>query len=475
MAEQTAVEEALRVSEAHYRGLFEATSDGLMVVTDAGLILDVNPSAERMMLAGPGDMLGRPLERYVDTTVDPPMARRTDGTSRPIACTEVPFGKGQQLVTLTELGELLELRSRLAHAERLEAIARLAGGVAHDFNNLLTALRANADVLRVQVRDLDDPTEALECVDGIVDGAERGVHLTGQLLAFGRRQVLRPEVLDPARFLERKADLFRSILRGNLVLEVDAPASPSGLGIRVDATQLETSLMNLVINATDAMPRGGLVRIELQLRDATVVIAVEDSGPGISDEVLPHIFEPFYTTKRGVGSGLGLASVHGFVVQSGGAVEAVAAPGGGARFEMALPLVEPPPVEPAPPNPQPSDDTERKGGEERILLIDDDDQVRRTVQRMLRSAGYDVHAVPSGAEGLEFLASDTVDLLITDVMMPGMSGIEVADAVSDDLPVIFISGYTDEVVGEQRGRFVAKPFMPRELLKIVRATLDERD
>ncbi|MEO0604497.1 MAG: ATP-binding protein, partial [Myxococcota bacterium] len=395
---------------------------------------------------------------------------------------EVPFGNGQQLVTLTDLGELLELRSRLAHAERLEAIARLAGGVAHDFNNLLTALRANADVLRVQVRDLDDPTEALECVDGIVDGAERGVHLTGQLLAFGRRQVLRPEVLDPARFLERKADLFRSILRGNLVLEIDAPASPSDFGIRVDATQLETSLMNLVINAADAMPRGGLVRIELLQRGATsapgeaaVVIAVEDSGPGISDEVLPHIFEPFYTTKRGVGSGLGLASVHGFVVQSGGAVEAVAAPGGGARFEMVLPLVDPPPVEPVPPSPQPTDDTERKGGEERILLIDDDDQVRRTVQRMLRSAGYDVHAVPSGAEGLAFLESDTVDLLITDVMMPGMSGIEVADAVSDDLPVIFISGYTDEVVGEQRGRFVAKPFMPRELLKIVRTTLDERD
>ncbi len=473
MAEQSAVEEALRVSEAHYKGLFEATSDGLVVITDDGLILDANPAAEDLVVARPGEMLGRRLGQYLDTSVEPAIAKRADGTTRPIACTHVPFGMGQRLVTMTDLGELLELRSRLAHADRLEAVGRLAGGVAHDFNNLLTALRADADVLRSLLQELRDPTEALECVAGIVGSAERGVSLTEQLLAFGRRQVLRPEVIDPAQYLARSGSLFRQVLRDDLVLEIDAPAVPSGLGIRVDVTQLETSLMNLVINAADAMPRGGLLRIELRERDGSVVFAVQDTGGGIPAEVLPHVFEPFYTTKRGTGSGLGLASVHGFVAQSGGTVDARSVEPHGARFEMALPRVAAPPVEPPRPAPSRHEDAERRGGEERILLIDDDDQVRRTVQRMLRTAGYDVHAVSSGPEGLSYLETNAVDLLVTDVMMPGMSGIEVADAVSEDLPVIFISGYTDEVVGEHRGRFLAKPFVPRELLAIVRQTLDD--
>jgi len=469
MAEQAAVEEALRVSEAHYRGLFEATSDGLVVSTDAGLIVDVNPAAERLMAAGPGEMLGRPLSTYLD--FDDELAHPAEGPSFPIAFTRVPFGAGQQLVTVTHIGELLELRARLALAERLEAIARLAGGVAHDFNNLLTALRANADVLRQQVRRLPDPTEAEECLEGIEEATDRGVTLTRQLLAFGRRQELRPEVIDPAAFLVRTRPLLERVLRDNLVLHVQSPEVPSGLGIRVDPVQLETSLMNLVINATDAIRDGGTVRIELFDRNDQVVVAVEDTGDGIAEEALPHIFEPFYTTKRGNGSGLGLASVHGFVTQSGGTVEARNVEGG-ARFELVLPRVDAPPEAAPEPPPPARDEARDTRGEERILLIDDDASVRRTVQRMLRSAGYDVHAVGSGDEGLAHLESHPVDLLITDVMMPGLSGFEVADRVSPDLPVIFISGYTEELMGDRRGRFLAKPFVPRELLAIVRESLD---
>lgn len=238
--------------------------------------------------------------------------------------------------------------------------------------------------------------------------------------------------------------------------------------------------MNLVINAADAMPRGGRVCVELFRRQDHVVFAVEDTGHGISSDVLPHIFEPFYTTKRDAGSGLGLASVHGFVVQSGGTVEARNVAKGGARFEMVLPLVDPPSH--LPPDPVEIDlDPDPPTGEvdpsgapsERIVLIDDDDQVRRTVQRMLRSADYDVQAFSNGPEGLAYLTDADVDLLITDVVMPGMSGIKVAEQLGDELPVIFISGYTDDVIDDLRGRFLAKPFLPQELLAIVRATLDE--
>jgi two-component system cell cycle sensor histidine kinase/response regulator CckA len=379
------------------------------------------------------------------------------------------------------------LEAQLLRAQKLEAMGTLAGGVAHDFNNILTVILANGAMLR----DGDaDPEAAAE----IVAAAERASGLTRQLLLFSRRQSLEPRDLDLGAVVAELTKMLRRLVGEDVTLTCvrggDLPA------IRADAGMLEQVVMNLVVNARDAMPRGGPITITtapLTLDDtaaaarggaaragAWVTLVVADGGTGISADALPHIFEPFFTTKAvGQGTGLGLSTVYGIVAQHGGWIDVTTGPTG-TTFTIALPPAAPA-VRPGPSAPSSVDDLPR--GTEQVLLVEDEEPVRRAVTGILRACGYQIHAAASGAEALEAWPAlrAQIDLVITDVIMPGgMTGVELAARLTADRPdlaLVFTSGYraagaTDELPAG--ATFVPKPFDRARLATAVRRALDAR-
>jgi signal transduction histidine kinase/CheY-like chemotaxis protein len=380
-----------------------------------------------------------------------------------------------------------QLETRVRDFERIEALGRLAGGVAHDFNNVLTVILGCSEQLAERLAE--DPVAAQE-LRQIQESATRASDLTRQLLAFGRRQVLQPRVLDPAAVVRDMLPFLSRLLPENV--EVALAVAP-GLGrVCADRAQLEQVILNLVLNARDAMPAGG--RIDIGLADLEleagapgrppgarggpyVRLAVRDSGPGIPPEHLERVFEPFFTTRGGAGgSGLGLATVLGIVEQSGGEVVASSTPGVGACFEVRLPRDErEPDVVASPPAPD-------ARGRETVLLVDDDAAVRRVTQRSLETRGYRVLAASDGesARAVARLHPGAIDLLVTDVVMPGEGGHSLASALRaerEGLRVLFISGY-DEGAIQGNGSlgpgvfFLAKPFTPSTLSERVREILD---
>jgi len=470
VVQRRTAEEALSISERHYRGLFEAVSDALILTAPGGEVLDASPSAKATLGQ---DLIGRSIRSVLSQEGEHTVVTRQDGTTLPVRVGRATLPNGRQLWSLSDVTELLDLQERVSHAYRLEAVGRLAGGVAHDFNNLLTALRADASLLATLVDQTEDTALARECVQGILSSVDRGASLTRQLLAYGRRQLLRPQVVDPAELLMGLEPALARLTRDDVRIQL--PSLLTNGHVRVDAAQLELAVINLVINAGNAMPDGGEIRLWVGADDDWVHIFVADTGTGIDPEVLPRIFEPFFTTREGQGFGLGLASVHGFVTQSGGTIEAQSRPEGGAQFDIALPRLPDAQVV------KPSDESTveaPKGGTERIMLVDDEPALRRNLVRVLRAAGYTVIAAEDGHSALSKLTKRGVDLLLTDVLMPGMNGVELAEAVRErtpGLPVVFMSGYTDDVIGPStklRGRFLAKPFAPADLLAAVRAVLD---
>ncbi|HHO52865.1 MAG TPA: response regulator [Deltaproteobacteria bacterium] len=468
-----ASEEVARLNEAHYRGLFQASTEGLVVVSNDGEVILANPAAEQILGVGTGGLAGVRVDELFVEIEGMTYGAAGGEPGRPVRISpQVPFGEGQYLITLSDLKQLTDLQERLARSERLEAIGRLAGGVAHDFNNLLTALRGNAAVLQGLLAGAEP--DAVICVEEIIACADRGTTLTRQLLAFGRRQLLRPRVVDLVEFIEASLPFLQRLLRDNIVLRARLEVTEPVV-VRVDPSHLENALFNLVINACDAMPGGGAVTITLGVDPGEAILAVSDEGQGISEEVLPHIFEPFFSTRGGSGSGLGLASVHGFVTQSGGGVRVTQGRSGvGTRFEMRLPL------DSATPNlPERTSPPELPlSGTERLLLIDDDDRVRRTLRRCLQQAGYEVLEAADGYQALELLKETQLVLMITDLLMPGMNGVQVAEqarALHPGIGVIYMSGYTDDVLPEREAMhqaFLPKPFLPEELLAVVRRVLD---
>jgi signal transduction histidine kinase/ActR/RegA family two-component response regulator len=379
---------------------------------------------------------------------------------------------------------------QLRQAQKMEAIGRLAGGVAHDFNNLLTAIMGYSQFLH---RRFEPGDPAVRDAEEILKAAERAAALTRQLLAFSRQQVLEPRVLDLNAIITDLDKMLRRLIGEDIDL-VTAPTQDLGR-VKADPGQLEQVLVNLAVNARDAMPKGGKLTIETadaeldegyaKSRDDIkpgryVMVAVSDTGSGMSRETMSKIFEPFFTTKAiGHGTGLGLSTVHGIVKQSEGHIEVYSELGQGTTFKVYLPRVE----GAADVLPTPRQTAKRYGGQETVLLVEDEDVIRRVVLESLRMNGYTVLEAADGSQAITICErrDQPLDLLITDVVMPLMSGPELVrhvKAVRPHLPTLFISGYTDRALIHQGHRepgtaFLQKPFTPDVLVRKVREILDE--
>ena len=372
-----------------------------------------------------------------------------------------------------------KLQEQLLHAQKMESLGRLAGGVAHDFNNLLTVIMGSLDLVRSGV-DTDSSDELLNEAQL---AARRAADVTGQLLAFSRKQVMNVKPVHIQKVVEQSMKMVERLVGEDIRLHLELDCDD---GVVVaDASQLQQVLINLVVNARDAMPSGGDLHISLRAESAQVILEVRDTGSGIPPELQNRIFEPFFTTKQfGEGTGLGLSTVLGVVSQHGGRVEVVSEPSErlGTTFLVTLPLAGGSPEESSP------DHFVPPTGMGTILLVEDDDQVRNLAVRVLQLSGYKVIALGDAEKALEFMRQDSTapDLLITDVVMPGMDGGKLAGAIAKEhpsLPVLFISGYTDDRLsqfGIQRGQceFLQKPFGPSQLClrvgQILRGTCNKK-
>jgi signal transduction histidine kinase/ActR/RegA family two-component response regulator len=376
------------------------------------------------------------------------------------------------------------LEAQLQEAQKMEAVGRLAGGVAHDFNNLLTAIFGNLELARLDARSPDQ----LELLDEIGHAADSATALTRQLLAFSRRQIVEPRDLDLGELVATLHKMIVRLIGEDIQLELVRPAAP--LPVRVDPGQIEQALLNLVVNSRDAMPSGGRLTIELRegtvsdeqaLRSgrppgAYVVLAVSDTGVGIDKADLDKIFDPFFTTKPvGKGTGLGLSTVYGMVTQSGGFISVYSEVNLGTTFNLHFPRAARTGATAAP-LPRPA------GGSETILLVEDDAVVRELARRVLEGFGYTVLACADADEGIAAARAHAgaIDLLLTDVVMPGKSGRVLAEELAPlrpEMRVLFTPGYTDDVVIrhgvlEAGIAFLGKPYSPDSLGRKVREVLD---
>jgi signal transduction histidine kinase len=360
---------------------------------------------------------------------------------------------------------------QLRQAQKMEAVGRLAGGIAHDFNNLLTAIGGYTELLLDKL-----PPEQRDDAEQIRHAADRAGALTKQLLAFTRRQVVQRESLDLNDVVRDMDRLLRRLI--GVDVELVSVLATGLTPVEADRSQLEQVVVNLVLNARDAMPRGGKLVISTTEAEGWVRLRVQDTGVGIEAAVRPHIFEPFFTTKEpGRGTGLGLATVLGIVEQQGGRIALETAPGEGATFEVILPASEHAARSPAERPAEPRSLV----GTETVLVVEDEAIIRSLVVRTLREQGYEVVEARYGSEALERWEErrDDVGLLVSDVVMPGMSGVELAKRLAGDRPelrILLMSGFADPLAGEplsapSGSAFLEKPFTPSELLRRVRETL----
>lgn len=382
--------------------------------------------------------------------------------------------------------QLRQAEEQVRQAQKMEAVGRLAGGVAHDFNNLLTIINGCSELLIEQLSQ-QHPGHAL--AKEVQDAGRRAAALTRQLLAFSRRQMLQPKVLDLNAVLLHLDKILRRSLGPDI--EIVMQLAPTVGNVLVDPAQLDQAIINLAVNARDAMPRGGRLTLETRhiwigeeapalegdcLPGRYIRLVVADSGEGIDGATLGQIFEPFFTTKAsGKGTGLGLAMVYGFVRQSGGQIAVESAPGMGTRFIIDLPCVE----EFVDATEAPAEPTQMPLGNETVLVVEDEEGVRAWTRHVLEMCGYRVLEASHGAQALA-LGERSIDILVTDVVMPKMSGRQVAEALvasHPDLKVLFVSGYTDDAM-IRRGilsagsAFLQKPFTAHQLAAKVRELLD---
>jgi len=519
VTERKRAEEALRQSEQKYRdifdfatvGIYQSRHDGSLITVNAPLAamlgydsseelmrtnLDdvyVDPDDRRKLIAryepeGKGHRLelrwkkkdGKPIWLEIDART----VRNADGSTRYFE----GFVHDISARRKTE-EEKRRLQEQLVQSQKMEAVGQLAGGIAHDFNNLLTAITGYSELLLGELTPEDLRRSHAE---EIRKAGERAAALTQQLLAFSRRQVLEPKILDVNTVVSDIERMLRRLIGEHIELKTRKEADI--WKVRADPGQIEQAILNLVINARDAMPRGGVLAIEtanakldetFALSHAPtqpgdyVLVAVSDTGVGITDDVKARLFEPFFTTKeRGKGTGLGLSTTYGIIKQSGGYLWCETEVGSGTTFRVFLPRVDEPVTHPepraAPPPVHPGDET--------VLLVEDEPEVRSLVQRILKTQGYTVVTAANPDEALAVAREfkGTIQVMVTDVVMPGMSGLQLAERLMPTRPnmrVLFVSGYTHDAIGHQGvldpgTAFLQKPFTPNALARKVREVLE---
>jgi PAS domain S-box-containing protein len=501
--------------EAHLRSILDTVPEAMIVIDEGGVVTSFSAAAAQLFGYGPEEVIGRNVKMLMPA----PYREEHDGyIGRYLATGEARIiGYGRVVKGLTKGGEVFpmelavgealangqriftgfirdlttrqKMEEELRQSQKMEAIGQLTGGVAHDFNNLLTVITGNLEMLEPSLSDARDREMLREAQDAVQDGAK----LTAQLLAFGRRQPLNPEPTDIGPLVSNFAELMRRTLGESIELSIVTTGS-AHLAV-VDATQLQNALLNLVINARDAMPRGGRLTIEIshasldadyaqmypEVRTGRyVLISVSDTGEGMSEDVRRRAFEPFFTTKpTGAGTGLGLSMVYGFVKQSGGNVQLYSELGRGTSVRVFLPLAED--IQSAAASTASRADVDvMPGGSETILVVEDDPRLRRVVSARLRGLGYQVVEADNGSNALAMLAAHSeIAMIFTDFVMPGgMNGndlVEAALATKPDIKVLFTSGYAEPAVARRKlraGAWLKKPYTAVELAEIVRDVLD---
>jgi PAS domain S-box-containing protein len=482
-------------ADLRHRRMFEAAKDGIAIIEGpTGVVLDVNPGLTELSGFSRDEWIGRRIRETgfflnnsfpdISHLADGESVQRTvvlhDRSGQPVD-TEViaaAHTEGTKLVVQLNFRDVgMRLRAEEGHkredkelreSEKLDAVARLAGGMAHDWNNVLTAILGYSDLLKSHAGDNE---ALLKDLEEIRRSGERATALARQLMAFGRRQVVQPKVLDINTIVTDLDQMLRLMLNDQIRFKMHAKATGA---VMADPAQIEQIVTMLVLNARDAMPEGGDLTVETADFGKAVLIAVTDSGVGIDDHAKSHLFEPFFSTKpRGMGAGLGLSTIYTMVKELGGSVRIESQLGEGTTVQVSLPSVEP--ATPAPELPDPK-------GTETILLLEDDPTVRRLAGTVLRERGYHVVEAANGPEALRLAKEqkDGIHLLLTSVIMPRMSGREVSDRISTLTPgirTLFISGDAEDAiihhgVLEPGFAFLPKPFTPKSLSLRVREVLD---
>jgi PAS domain S-box-containing protein len=516
VTEMRRTEEALRASNerlSQLAAIIESSDDAIIGRTLDGVITTWNRGAERLYGYTAAEMVGKSADLLVPADGPgefPSLTEKLrrgesvaghettrvckDGRRIQVSLTLSPIQDAQGNITAVsaiarDITDRKLLEEQLVQSQKMEAVALLAGGVAHDFNNLLTIIIGYG---RLLLMEAEASTDIREYADEILYSAERASALTGQLLAFSRRQVVQPRVLDLNDAVESMHRLLERILGEHIELHT-IPGESLGR-IKADPGQIEQVIANLAVNARDAMPRGGKLTIEtsdVELNEQYVrlhpqvhpgpyvMLAVSDTGSGMTPEVREHIFEPFFTTKeKGKGTGLGLSIIHGIVKQSGGEIWVYSEPGKGSTFKIYLPRI----FEQADAWRRVRTGSPMPHGTETILVVEDEEPVKKMVRGILARLGYSVLEASEGQQALQICGSyaDPIHLMVTDVVMPGMAGPDLARAVKILRPetrIIFMSGYTEnsmlqhELI-EPEANFLQKPFAPEEFAGRVREVLD---
>jgi two-component system cell cycle sensor histidine kinase/response regulator CckA len=480
--------EALERREEHYRSLIENSMDLISILNLDGTIRYVSPSHERMLGYPLDELVGRNVLSFVHAQDKARIQAALVGgnNGRPVECRVRHFdgswrmlesfsrdlthvaGVNGMVVNARDITERKRLEEQLHHSQRLEAVGRLAGGVAHDFNNLLMVITGYSHMLLDGMHAADPARQDLEQV---VKASERATDLTRQLLAFSRRQGVRASLVNLNALVNEMERMLRRVLGEEIELIIQL--APELKTVRADPGQIEQVILNMAVNARDAMASGGQLLIET--RNATepgrdcVTIAVSDTGIGMDSQVMSRVFEPFFTTKEH-GTGLGLATSYGIIKENGGDLRVDSTLGKGTTFYIELPVVEQTPEDLDLP-------AERRAprGTETILLVEDEDPVRRVVETMLKRHGYQVLASASSKDALAAAEQHRgeIHLLITDMVMPGMSGRKMAECLTSkrpDMKVLYVSGYGD-AKAQNDVHFLQKPFSTEELATKIREIL----
>lgn len=496
-------------AEQRLRSVLDAVVDAVLTINHTGVIEDANPATEHLFGYTAPELIGNNVsmlmpepdasshDRYLADYLATGKAniigigrevtgRHKDGTAFPIDLSVGELttdGPPKFIGVIRDLSARKQIEQELAHSRRLESLGQLTGGIAHDFNNLLTVIMGNLEMLETVVQT----DECRELVAEASEATALGASLTSRLLAFARRQTLAPRDLDLNALVTSVIVLLRRTLGQKITIDTDLTAA---LGpIRADPSEIENTLLNLAINARDAMPDGGTLGIATanhtvdtddvaDLGDINpgeyVQLTITDTGTGMPDDIAQRAIEPFFTTKvAGAGTGLGLSSAYGFVKQSGGHLSIHSRPGRGTRIDMLFPRSAN-----ATATQQPAAAIPATGSGEVVLLVEDDPRVRRVTVQRLRSLGYTVFEAANGEQALLKLEqTPAIDLLFTDMVMPGMSGDELVTrvrAVKPDLPVLLTTGYAGSArqVTENSAPLLPKPYSTAELQAALRMVLD---